>query len=185
MSAGDVLPALRRYWPVGAIVGACLLLALLLRILGGDKEAQQRADSTPAVGRSALPHPVEEAPRLPPAPPTRARHDKRKETRALIDEYQHALDSRSAKDTPATLMAMGNLYRQKLLDYEKASECYLRIIEEYPDSPQASSAWVQLSTCYEELNAGERLNRLHLDMLEHFPEGSQEHAYARHKLGWD
>ena len=82
------------------------------------------------------------------------------------------------EDAPAYLAAMGNLYRQKLVDYEKAEQCYQRLLMDYPDWDGVRVVYMQLATCYERLDQRENALQVYKQMLKVFPEDSQEHAIA-------
>ncbi len=106
------------------------------------------------------------------------------EAKAKIAEYQEKIEAEpKSENAPALIFATGNLYLQKIMDYEEAAHCFEALIEKYPDAPNTREAYVQLSTCYELLNDQEKLNRLHNDMMKKFPPDSQEYLYAQSKLG--
>ncbi len=117
------------------------------------------------------------------SPPPK-RETKEEKARKQIAEHEARLEAEpDGKDTPAFLLATGNLYRQKLRDYEKATEYYLILIKRYPDSPQFSMAYQQLATCYEQLEDGENVRWAYKEMMRAFPDTSQEHLFAKQKLG--
>jgi tetratricopeptide (TPR) repeat protein len=82
------------------------------------------------------------------------------------------------EDTPAYLAAMGNLYRQKMVDYEKAAECYERLLMDYKDWDGVRAVYMQLATCYERLDQDEKMISVYKQMLDVFPAESQEHQIA-------
>jgi len=82
------------------------------------------------------------------------------------------------EDTPAYLMAMGNLYRQKMVDYEKAAECYELLLVDHSDWDGVRVAYMQLATCYERLDQPELAKVVYEKMLKVFPSDSQEHEIA-------
>jgi tetratricopeptide (TPR) repeat protein len=86
-------------------------------------------------------------------------------------------------ETPALLMAMGNLYRLDLQDYEMAAYCYHRVLEEYPDYPGRMQIYPELATCYENAGDHERMLRVYREMTQVFPENSEQALFARVKLG--
>ena len=109
--------------------------------------------------------------------------DEQAKVHAQVAEYEHKIEeSPNAEDTPAYLIAMGNLYRQKLGEHEKAASCYERIIAEFPESSECRQAFLQLEVCYltEEDRTG--LKWLYRKMLGAFPDDSQEHQYAEKQL---
>ena len=88
----------------------------------------------------------------------------------------------SLPTVPGYLLAMGNLYRQKLLDYEEAARCYSLLIHDYPDWEGVPHAYVQLATCYERLNKIQERDWLLEQMMQKLPEDSQEYLYAKTTL---
>jgi tetratricopeptide (TPR) repeat protein len=104
--------------------------------------------------------------------------------RQTISEYQQrfAADP-SSEEAPALLGAMGNLYRQKLSDYEQAAGCFEQLINEYPDDPGVRDAHLQLLICYERLGDQENRSRVLRRLMNVYPPGSSEHDYAAEQLG--
>lgn len=104
--------------------------------------------------------------------------------RALIEKHEAALQEHPrSPDAPGLLSAMGNLYRQKLRDYAKAAQCYERLLYDYPTWEGTRRAYIQLVACYEALGNEESLRTTYRRMMEAFPPESQEHLYAKTKLG--
>jgi hypothetical protein len=98
---------------------------------------------------------------------------------------QHLTDAESdplGEDTPAKLVAAGNLYRQKLLDYAAAANCYEDVIIRHKDWDGVRIAYLQLETCYEKLENTKGLRWLYEQMQQNFPADSQEHQYAALQL---
>jgi len=96
-----------------------------------------------------------------------------------IAEHEATIEANpDSEDTPAYLMAMGNLYRQKMLDYEKAAECYERILKDYPDWNNVRLIYMQLATCYDRMENKEKARDIYKQMLDVFPEGTNEHDIA-------
>lgn len=152
-------------------MAVCLICVSMLAGCGGEPPP---AVAVPAVQAPAIPAPPAEAqPMLP------GRGDPKEKVEAQIAEHKQLLDSNPEDpDTAARLMAVGNLYRQKLMDYEQAAVYYRRVITEFPDSPQITLAFIQLGTCYEKLDDWRAANLLYREMTDKFPEDSQEHQYA-------
>jgi tetratricopeptide (TPR) repeat protein len=174
---------IKRYWPV-YLAAAIVLSALVVRGIsaggGGDtpegpspKRAMvlpKRIDVDAADFR-----PEELKQRATPA----------EKARGIIAAYEERLENNpDPMEKAICLQAMGNLYRQKLLDYEKAAMYYEWLIEDYPDLPQIGMIYSQVSLCYEKLEDQESANRLYQKMVRRFPEDSQEHLFAKQKLGW-
>jgi tetratricopeptide (TPR) repeat protein len=100
-----------------------------------------------------------------------------------IEIQLEALDrSDDPEERAARLCALGNLYQQKHGDYATAAGYYEIVINDYPDWPGAAAAYHQLITCYKRLNEPQELQLLYRRMVEVFPEGSTEYAFARAAL---
>lgn len=100
----------------------------------------------------------------------------------LIREYEQKLEAEpQGPDSPATLMAIGNLYRQKLLNYQEASFYYRQVVTNYPNSPQLSLAYTQLADCYEKLEDWRAAQLVYREIIERFPPESPEHQFAQQK----
>lgn len=107
-----------------------------------------------------------------------------RQAEANIAEYKKRLESDpNSSDTPAVLSAMGNLYRQKLMDYKEAARCYERIILDYPQWEGAAAIYPLLSTCYEKSGDYQGMLWIHQEMMKRFPADSQEYLYAKQQLG--
>lgn len=172
----------RQYWFI-VIPAVGLLIGLTLKTCSLSAERRASQEQTASQGDIGLVRASEESLRTPDRP---QRRTPKEEAEAQVQQYHVQLrDEPVNENTPAILMAMGNLYRQRLLNYEEAARCYERVIEEFPGAMQISDAYVQLSTCYQRMNALEKANRLHLQMLERFPEDAIEHQFARDQLGWE
>lgn len=172
----------RKYWYI-IIPAAGLFVVIAWRISSSDAARDTGGSPERQKERFGLTAVPEEFFR--PAPPPQ-RRTPQEEAEDQVRQYREQLDAEPVNEnTPVILMAMGNLYRQRLLNYEEAARCYERVIEEFPNAIQISDAYVQLSTCYERMNAPEKANRLHLKMMERFPEDSVEHQFAREQLGWE
>ncbi len=172
----------RKYW-YAIIPVAGLLIVIAWRILSPSAardETQSPGALEQRFGLTAVPEEFFQ----PAAAPTR--RTPQEEAEEQVRRYREQLAAEPLNEnTPVILMAMGNLYRQRLLNYDEAARCYERIIEEFPNAIQISDAYVQLSTCYQRMDAPEKANRLHLKMIERFPEDSVEHQFAREQLGWE
>lgn len=110
-------------------------------------------------------------------------HAVRKTTQQLaleqIAEHEAKIEANpDDEDVPAYLMAMGNLYRQKMLDYESAAECYKRLLYDYEDWEGVRVVYMQLATCYERLNKPFEAKAVYEQMLDVFPADSQEYEIA-------
>ena len=164
--------------------GAALLLALVLLV--GVYQWLSGGNATPESERPVGPgpQPVAITANLFQGEPPPARESVQEEARRTVEDYRQRIETEpEAEETPALLMAMGNLYQQRLMDYKEAANCYQIYILDYPDAPDLALAYTQLGTCYELLDDGVNANRVYYEMMEHFPEDSQEHLYAKDKLG--
>ena len=97
----------------------------------------------------------------------------------IAEHEAKVLENPGDENTPAYLMAMGNLYRQKLLDYEKAAECYERLLYDYEDYDAVRVVYMQLATCYERLGQRDEAKKVYEQMMDVFPAESQEYKIAR------
>jgi tetratricopeptide (TPR) repeat protein len=106
-----------------------------------------------------------------------------------IRNHQERIDSApESKEVPAYLNAIGNLYGQKLGEYEKAISYYERILEEYPDWPNIRGVYPKLARYYELAGEQEQSYKTYQRMMKAFPEDSQEHLFAQQmvsNLRWE
>lgn len=103
---------------------------------------------------------------------------------ATIAEHQAKLDADpKSADAPGYLNAMGNLALTRQLDYAAAARYYERLVADYPDFAGIGQAYIQLSTCYEKLGDQRHVQWVYKQMMEKFPEDSQEHLFAKAQLG--
>lgn len=162
------------YWPA-SLLGVLALAAMMAASDSGQSDATiAQAATTPAkaVQAQALPATFEAV---------QAKKDDK--ALALIASYETRVnDQPSADDAPAYLMAMGNLYRQKLQDYTKAAEQYERLLADYPDWDGSRKAYLQLVTCYERLGELAKRDSVYRRMLDVFPADSKEYEFAEHHL---
>ncbi len=181
MSKQDVSTFARKYWPF-SLLAVPLLLGLLARtVAGGADVADETRVLTPPKAHTV--QSLEIAKDRFVATPQPRRMTPQEKTKAILQQYEEELQQDSASEnTEAILIAAGNLYRQKLRDYKKAAHYYQRYIDEFPNGPNISLAYVQLSTCFQRLNDGMGANRLHLQMQKVFPKDSQEYQYAQQML---
>ncbi|HNT89162.1 MAG TPA: hypothetical protein PKL84_14965, partial [Candidatus Hydrogenedentes bacterium] len=72
------------------------------------------------------------------------------EARKTIETYEQQVEAEPDNpETPARLMALANLHKQKLLDFQQAAVYYRQVITQFPDFEQLGLAYIQLSDCYE------------------------------------
>lgn len=86
-------------------------------------------------------------------------------------------------EAAALLNAMGNLYRQKMGDYEHAAQCYEDLLHQYPDWEGNRNVYLNLVVTYRALEKEDYINWTYRRMMERYPEDSQEYLYAKSELG--
>lgn len=175
----------KRVWPWVVLLGASLALmvaAVGAMFAGGDAPppTTNRITVKPnqvALSQAHLQAMMEAAKSVPAADPA-------EEARQTIERHRARIDSEpDAPERPALFHAMGNLYRQKLLDYGNAAWCYEQIIQNYPKWEGVSMVYGDLATCYEKMNDQEKAMRIYMEMMRVLPENTQEYLYAKDKLG--
>lgn len=118
-----------------------------------------------------------------PEPPVPTPPSVEERTLATIKEHGEQIEADpDAPDAPARLAAMGNLYLQKLGNYQEAARCYELVLVDYPEWEGVGNVYIQVATCYERLEDRQNARRIYEKMLEHFPPDAQEYAYAQGKL---
>jgi TolA-binding protein len=109
----------------------------------------------------------------------RSQASSRERALETIRKHQERYDANpQADEAPGLLLAAGNLYRQKLGSFEEAAERYEIVANDFAGRPEARTALIQLSTCYERLDDRENARRIYRMMMDEFPEDSQEYQYA-------
>lgn len=178
MSKEEILQGLRKNWYLVAALAVLAILAVAKLLIGAGE------DTPPTPPEAANAGPVLQPPQASlDALLETTRPDEKAKALSQIEEYQKKLDREpNAEDNPAYLMAMGNLYRQKLGDYENAIHCYERIILDFPESTGRREAFLQLEACYLKQEDRTGLRWVYDKMVEEFPEESQEYKYATQQL---
>lgn len=145
-----------------------------------ERAEQQRAEQAASVSADGTPVAVSK----PRVAPLAARETTRDAALKTIESHRQKLDSDpGSAEAPALLSAMGNLYRQKLSDYEQAADCFERLLSEYPDSTNVRDAYLQLVICYDRLGDVENRRRILRRMMDVYPPDSEPHLYAAQQLG--
>lgn len=175
MSKEELLDGLRKNWyliAALAVIAAFVLVKLLINSGEGASTPPDRNAGPKASGPSTQ-ETLEALQKV-------TQPDEQAKAHTQIEDYQQKIEANPEdEETPAYLIAMGNLYRQKLGDYENAIRCYERIIINFPESEQRRQAFLQLEACYLKLEDRTGLKWLYDKMVEAFPEDSQEYQYAQ------
>ncbi len=108
----------------------------------------------------------------------------RKQAIETIAQHQQELDAdRKGPKAPSLLLAMGNLYSQKLLDDQEAVRCYELLLMDFPDWEGAAQVYPFLASCYKRLGDKEKENSVYKRMMEKFTPDTNEYQYAKEQLG--
>lgn len=165
---------------MGLCFGVAGILVAVVLLCGGCRQSSasiKAAGDTPFQPRRVEATPEVLRPRAPQARPT-----PQEQAMELIREYEKKVELEpGSPDAAATLMAIGNLYRQKLMNYREATFHYRQVITNYPDSPQLSLAYMQLADCYEKLDDWRAAQLVYREIVERFPSESSEFLYAQQK----
>ena len=173
--AAELKEALLRNWYWAALCAVFLAVGLFPVITGGTEGASGRG----ATARNEAGSP---AGRQFEPTPNRATAEGR--AMSLIERHEAALaNNPDDLEAPALLSAMGNVYRQRLGDYESAARAYETILLDYPNWPQIRTVFPQLQVCYKQLDDWDGVDWVYQQMMDIFPEDSEEHLYARTQLG--
>ena len=174
-----------------AVLGVCCIV-LIVAIVGAltrDRETVEEArERRPPTVRPQNPRPVgtraDEFENVAPPPPT----DPHASTRASIADLRERINADpESPEAGGWWQAKGNLYT-RLGEFGHAARCYEHFLRWHEDSPLRLQVYPELVTAYE--RAGDRENRVRilLEMLEVFPERTEQHLWARVELGleyWD
>jgi len=161
-----------------AALGVCVV-ALVSILLSGPPEEPETAAT---VGGQELRSDAELRALLEASPPPESKTPE-EETREVIASHRERMEAApDSEEAPALLNAMGNLYRQRLGDYDAAIQCYEDLLAQYPDWPGIRAAYLNLATAYREQGNLDYLNWTWRRMMEKFPEDSAEYQYAQQQL---
>ena len=169
-------------WYLAVLFVAALVLAAYC--FSQESESRARSEPDSAAGPATVAAQARQAERLAVSRPQKKRPTEQEKALGVISRHQQRFDEDPRDpDAPALLQAMGNLYRQKLGDYERAAECYELLLEDYPDWTAVRRVYPQLATCYQRLDNRFEEHKVYRRMLKAFPEESQEFKYAAEQLG--
>jgi len=176
MSGSVLKSALAEVWYL-VVVLVVIALVVVYKLATGGEAAPVGKTAGAAASRGVS------APDIPVAAKQTPRMSEEEKARTMIAGYQKRLaEDARGKDVPALLLAMGNLYKQKLRDFKEAARNYELLINEYPEWENIVAVYPQLMSCYELLNDQESLRWLYREMMEKFPPESNEYKYAQVKL---
>lgn len=177
MSRSVLLQTARESWYL--VVGiAVVLVALAYRFVFPGDAPGEPPPRPAATGAPAATAPLV----LPAAPPMDTLPEAR--VRDLIAGYEERLaNAPDDPDAPAVLMAMGNLYRDRLVDFEQAAIYFEQALAEHPDFASRRDLYIQLADCYERLGRLDMRDAVYRDIMAEFPPDSEEYLYARDQLG--
>lgn len=165
-------------WALGIGAIAAIAVGAVGVFHAGEEPAEPASAVTPTQGASA--RAVPEDTRSEPLP---ARPSKEEKTLAIIAAHRQRVEEEpKSEESPALLSAMGNLYRQKLGDYEEAIQCYLWVLDKYPEWHGILRAYLNLAACYERLEQHDDVEWVYKQMMRKFPKDSQEYLFAKAQL---
>jgi len=178
----EIVESLKRNWFLGAAAAGCVVLGLAI----GFRERIVTASDAPngTEDYAAAPSHVHVSPENSAGTPWAKLQTKEQQVKNDIREYQHKIyEEASTDDTDMDMMRLGNLYYSKLQEYDDAATCYEMLLKKYPDFEMASIVFQNLSECYKRLGDTPSELNTYRRMMRRFPEGTNENAYAAHKLG--
>lgn len=171
---------IRGEWHLLLVLVLVLAAVPVLAFRGGNESQVEGITSSNPVA-TATP---EREQRLSAVRPNEVRATDQELARKTIADHQAKLDTNpKSEEAPALLSAMGNLYRQKLLDYGQAAGCFERLISDYPQWPSIRDAYLQLVVCYDRLGDMENRSRVLRRIMSDFPPESEEYLFASRELG--
>lgn len=169
----------RKNWPFLAA------LAALWAVIGfyGGQSLLSTATEAPVASAAAVRAPQRSAPAPIVDPAALEREAARASILAKVHENEEALKTTTDPVRVAAYMnGIGNMYYQRLQDYEAAAGYFERVIAEHPGCVGIAQTYVQLAMCYERLGQPDKRTATLRRMLEAFPNDSQEYAYAYQEL---
>ena len=159
------------------LAGGLILTGILAYIFGASDQTDMRTPQAASPEAQRLREILDTAPVAEPEDPEDA-------IIAQIEAYRARVESEpDHPDKPAWLMAMGNLYFSRLTNYVEAARCYEEIVLRHSDWESARAAFPPLLQCYEALNDDMGILRTYQQIMAQYPEDTQEHQYAKDRLG--
>ncbi len=182
MNQADVGRWLKRNWLIVSLLVA-IAAALSWRPNGPDTEAVEPAPASAPIETTETNAPPPQDVLQKQLDDTLLQQEKQRQLRhdakSQIDEHLAVLDTGITRDEYATRMcALGNLYQQRILDFETAATYYEVLLDNYSDWSGINGVYFQLIACYTQLEDFPSLRLLYRRMLEFFPEDSIEYKYA-------
>lgn len=174
MKRSFLLETVRHNWHLLLVFSVCVSAVALFAGRGANDAADEAISET---GRGT--------PEVPsPAMPTQKRLTPAEEAARVIAEHQAELRLDPQSDrAPALLLSIGNLYFQKLQEYDQAISSYERAIAEYPEWEGIQKAYVQLGSAYEKDGQSEKAKSVYEEMMRRFTPDSVAYDYAKKQLG--
>jgi tetratricopeptide (TPR) repeat protein len=180
--SSEIVESLKRNWFLGATAAGCVVLGIAIGFREGTATASDTPNRTEVY--AAAPSYAHVSPVNSGGTPWAKLQTKEQQVKSDIQEYQHKIyEEAPTEETDMDMMRLGNLYYSKLQEYDDAATCYEMLLKKYPDFEMASIVFQNLSECYKRLGDTPSELNTYRRMMQRFPEGTNENAYASHKLG--
>ena len=103
---------------------------------------------------------------------------------AAVQRYEYELRyNRGSSDTPKNLFRLANLYHSRVRNFERAALYYEALLQEFPSYFANENVYPKLAECYMRQGDTALERQTYRRMLDFYPEDSEEHAFARMRLG--
>lgn len=164
----------RKNWYLFLALAGCVVVAVMYRGWRSD---------TPPPADAAAQHRTNAAPDLPAATPTAKRLTPAEEAERSIEQHRAEYDAAPNDErAPSLLLSIGNLYLQKLRNYDHAISTYEELISKHPEWEGIRKAYVQLGDAYEKSGQAQKAASVYEEMTRQFPPDSVEFDYATQRL---